>query len=98
MPRPGDLFSRHRPDDELVETKIATFDQFWQCQTLDTGDPMCQSKRHGSPSARNAEFVVTQAHLFLALLGQRRNLGSLCENHATRPKISALIHNGFFGA
>src|SRR6202040_2467614 len=29
--------SRHPPDDGLVEAKIATFDGFWQFQTLDTG-------------------------------------------------------------
>ena len=28
---------RHPPDDGLVEAKIATFDGFWQFQTLDTG-------------------------------------------------------------
>ena len=30
-------FIRHPPDDGLVEAKIATFDGFWQFQTLDTG-------------------------------------------------------------
>ena len=29
--------NRHPPDDGLVEAKIATFDGFWQFQTLDTG-------------------------------------------------------------
>ena len=31
------MLNRHPPDDGVVEAKIATFDGFWQCQTLDTG-------------------------------------------------------------
>src|SRR5580692_1911922 len=38
MPRVGaNVINRHPPDDGLVEAKIATFDGFWQFQTLDTG-------------------------------------------------------------
>jgi hypothetical protein len=30
-------FNLHRPDDDLVETELAAFGGFWQCQFHDTG-------------------------------------------------------------
>src|SRR5580704_1247228 len=35
-------FSRHPPDADFVKAEIATFDGFWQCQTLDTGHSCSQ--------------------------------------------------------
>jgi hypothetical protein len=64
---------RYPPDDELVETEIATFDEFWQCHTLDMRAPIRQTRDSGSPSAGIADFVVTRTRLFLALLRKRRN-------------------------
>src|SRR3981081_2419809 len=37
-------FHGYPPDGKIVETEIATFDEFWQCHTLDMGAPMRQSQ------------------------------------------------------
>jgi hypothetical protein len=58
-------FSRHPPDDGLVEAEIAGFDRFWQCQFLGTGLSCTQASDIGAPSAENVDFVVIQTHLSL---------------------------------
>ena len=51
-------FTRHPPDDGLVEAEIAAFDRFWQCQFLGAGLSCTQASDIGSPSAENVDFVL----------------------------------------
>jgi hypothetical protein len=54
---------RHPPDAGLAKAKIATFDGYRQCQTLDMGLSCTQVSDIGAPSAENADFVVIQTYL-----------------------------------
>jgi hypothetical protein len=49
-------FSRHPPDDGLVEAEIAAFDRFWQCQFFGAGLSCTQASDIGAPSAENVEL------------------------------------------
>jgi hypothetical protein len=82
----------------LLRLKLPLSTNFGNAKPSTRGLPCAKARDIGSPSARNADFGVTQTRLSLAWLGQRRNPCSLGENQATRTKISALIHNGFFTA
>ncbi|MDQ6867481.1 MAG: hypothetical protein M3178_03415 [Pseudomonadota bacterium] len=57
----------------LLRLKLPLLTNFGNAKPSTRDIPCAKASDSGSPSAGNADFVVTQAHLFLALLGQRRN-------------------------
>jgi hypothetical protein len=64
-------FHGYPPDDKIVETEIARSTNFGNAKRSTWGVPCAKASKSGSPSAGNADFVVTQTHFFLAWLGQR---------------------------
>jgi hypothetical protein len=55
----------------LLRRKLPRSTNFGNATLSTQGVPCVKAGYIGSPSARNADFAVTQTHLFLASLGQR---------------------------
>ena len=58
-------FHRYPPDDEIVATEIATFDEFWQCQTLDTEGSHAPKPMTSARQAPEMRILLSDAHLSL---------------------------------